>query len=303
MNVQIAARLRPFSHLPGIVCMIPQTSIQVQVFPVLLRFTDLLTGAKWEEPLHWKGPVEGFTVQLDLEKGGIEIFGKTPLGFKRKALGDSVSTPVSTRIERLSLGKHTKLDWQLVWRRMQMEEIVPVLFQLGQQVPEGQGTTPILNLLNFSDKREVCQRLTAFFKTGFHGMMAPRLLDEDFQGIVEEKEVSGSPLVLLREGYRAVRALFFNEDQGFSFLPNLPPEFHAGRLLNLCTSKGDLLSLEWSKKQLKKVIIKPVQTREVQLELQKFLRSFRVNKKVKHAIKTSLTLVAGETLFLDRFEK
>lgn len=297
--IEIAAKLKPFCHLPGITCVIPLTTLQVQLFPTLLRFTDLQTGKTWDEELHWKGPVEGFTVELDLEKGSVEVFGKTAAGFRKKTIQENKPK----HLERLSLGKHTKLDWQLVCRRMDMEEMAPVLFQLGQLVPESTATSPILKFLDFSDKTEVVKQLTAFFKTGFHGMMAPRLTDDDLQGIVEDGKTSGSPLALLRRGYEAVRSLFFTEYDGFSFLPNLPPQFHAGRLLNLRTTQGDLISMEWSKKQLKKVVIKPGKTREGHLTLQKFLTTFRINKKVKHDVKNRLSLIAGKTLFLDRFEK
>jgi hypothetical protein len=297
--IEIAAKLKPFSHLPGTACVIPLTTLQVQVFPTLLRFKDLQTGKTWDEQLGWKGPVEGFTVELDLEKGSVEIFGKTADGFRRKTIQEKKPQ----HLERLSLGKHTKLDWELVLRRMDMEEMAPVLFQLGQLVPGSAATSPLLTFLDFSEKTEVAKQLMLFFKTGFHGMMAPRLHDDDLQGIVEEGKTSGSPLALLCRGYEAVRGLLFSENNGFSFLPNLPPQFHAGRLLNLGTTQGDLISMEWSKKQLKKVVIKPGTTREVLLTLQKFLTTFRINKKVKHDIKKPLSLVAGKTLFLDRFEK
>ena len=301
MTIKIAARLKLFCHLPGTTCVIPKTALQVQVFPTLLRFTDLLTEKTWDEKVEWKGPVEGFTVELDLEKGSVEVFGKTAAGFRRIKIKEQPFKP--EKLERLSLGKHTKLDWELVCRRMDMEEMAPVLFQLGQLVPEAKATTPILKFLELSDKTETTQQLTAFFKTGFHGMMAPRLHDDDLQGIVEEGSFSGSPLALLRQGYQAVRALFFTEQNGFSLLPNLPPQFHAGRLLDLRTTQGDQISIEWSKKQLKKVVIKPEKTREVILTLQKSLSRFRINKKVKHDVKNPLPLLAGRTLFLDRFEK
>ncbi|MGH2639026.1 MAG: hypothetical protein ACRDF4_07075, partial [Rhabdochlamydiaceae bacterium] len=160
MMIEIAARLKPFCHKPGTTCVIPLTSLQVQVFPTLLRFTDLLTGNTWDEKLEWKGPVEGFTVELDLEKACVEVFGKTAAGFRRFKIKETSSK--SETLERLSLGKHTKLDWELVCRRMEMEEMVPVLFQLGQLVPEVVATTPILKFLEFSDKTEVAKQLTTF---------------------------------------------------------------------------------------------------------------------------------------------
>ncbi len=294
------SKLKPFSHLPGTRCIIPQTTIQVQAFPALLRFTDLATGKTWDEKSGWKGPVDDFTLEHDLQKGHLRVFGKTAEGYRMRQIGDRFKTD---QLEQLSLGKHTKLDWELILRRENMEEMVPVLFELGQLVPVTTAQTPILNFLKFSDKIEVAQQLKLFFKTGFHGLMAPRLSDNDFQGIIEEGRSDGSPLALLREGYLAVRALFFTEEDGFSLLPTLPPEFHAGRLLNLRSKEGDIVSLEWSKKLLKKVYIKPAKTREIPLTLQKSLCSFRINQKIKHDVKKPLALIEGKTLFLDRFEK
>lgn len=323
MTIHIAARLKPFSHQLGTICLIPLTSIQVQVFPTLLRFSDLVTSSFWEEKLEWKGPVEGFTVQLDLDKSRVVVYGKTADGFRRlwiEAVAKGIEMtwekenkrkiidcPVIKKpasIERLSLGKHTQLDWSVVLRKLEMEEAVPALFLLGQQVPTAHAVSPILNLLEFSDKERVVDQLKSFFRVGFHGLLTPRLQDSDFQGIVDDSAIQGSPLALLNQGYQAVRSLFFREEEnGFSFLPFLPPAFHAGRITHLHSSKGDLISIEWSKKLLKRVTIKPAVSREIFLLLQKNLHSYRVNHKNKQEVKTSLELKAGHTLFLDRFEK
>src|SRR6185436_14989612 len=143
--ITIKARLKPFSHVPGIVTMIPGTSICVRAFPMKLVFTDLLSGKMWEEGLGWKGPVEGFTVEMDLDKGGVSIFGKTREGFRRHWIAGEKRV-----VERLSLGKHTRLEWEDVRRRMSVEEIAPVLFALGQGAPSAEGTSPALSLLHFT---------------------------------------------------------------------------------------------------------------------------------------------------------
>ncbi len=309
MTLQIAARLKPFCHRPGAVCIVPFTSCQVQAFPTRLRFVDLLSGKSWEERLDWKGPVEGFTVELDLERGCVALFGRTAEGFRRVWIeGTEVryKQPAvkSGDLERLSLGKHTKLDWDLVWRRMNLEEIVPILFRLGQLVPQSEAASPIFRFLEFSDKRKIASQLICFLKAGFHGILAPRLEDEEFQGIVETGVSRGSPLALLTEGYRVLRGLFFQEREGaFSLLPTLPPEFHAGRLVHLRSLQGDLLSFEWSKKVLRRAFLKPAVSREIFLCLQPSLQSYRINKKVRQNVEKPLLLEEGQTIFLDRFEK
>ncbi len=294
--------MKPFCHLPGTTCIIPGTTIQLQAFPTLLRYVDLSTGKAWEEKLDWKGPVNDFTVLLDLDHSQVEVFGKTDAGYRRQIIHLATAPPQP--IERLSLGAHTKLDWELVLRRMDMEEMVPIFFELGQLVPQATATTPILNFLSFTDKTKIAHQLRCFFKAGFYSLVTPRLTDTDFQGLVDDTPVSGSPLALLSAGYCAIRSLLFQEEgDKLSFLPLLPPEFHAGRLRDLSTSHGDKIYLEWSKKLLKKVIIIPGKTRTMHLDLQKSLKSFRVNKKVRHIGDDPLPLEEGKTLFLDRFEK
>ncbi|MFS8563302.1 MAG: hypothetical protein LVR00_02810 [Rhabdochlamydiaceae bacterium] len=95
--------------------------------------------------------------------------------------------------------------------------------------------------------------------------MAPRLVDDEYQGIISSSPlVEGSPLVLLTRGAGLIRELFFKEEQDlFYFLPSLPPEFHEGRMVHIKTVKGDVISFEWSKKLLAKVMIHPQETREI----------------------------------------
>ncbi|CUI16489.1 hypothetical protein PNK_0864 [Candidatus Protochlamydia naegleriophila] len=86
MTFSIAERLRPFSHQPGTFCLLPGTAYAVQVFPTLLRlfrldgsFPELLR----EYHLVLKGPFKDFTVQKDLEKGVIRVWGEASCGFIR----------------------------------------------------------------------------------------------------------------------------------------------------------------------------------------------------------------------------
>jgi hypothetical protein len=133
--------------------------------------------------------------------------------------------------------------------------------------------------------------------------MVPRLSDGDHQGIIEGGDFKGSPLVLLTEGYSLIRSLFFEERaESLAFLPELPPQFHAGRLLNLQTSKGDRIDFEWSKKVLRRVVIRPGSSRELFLDLQKPLKSLRCNQ-ARQAHDAPLRLEVGKTVSLDRFEK
>src|SRR5262245_38465972 len=90
MKIKIAERLRPFSHLSGTCCVIPFTAIRLQIFPTLIRLfrydENPLPTYLGEVSLHLTGPIKDFTMQQDLEKGGIKVWGKSLEGFFRYAI-------------------------------------------------------------------------------------------------------------------------------------------------------------------------------------------------------------------------
>ncbi len=318
MKITIAERLRPFSHLPGSSCVIPWSSYKVQAFPALLIFENLNTFEKHEYKLDWKGPVKEFTLELDLEKGVVWVYGKTLEGHRRIcmemqeagiAIDKKLIVP-GTRlmphpVERLSLGMSKKLDWELVSRRQEMAEILPIWFRLGQMVPKS-GTA---SLLQECEKLEITSRYLKLFLVGFEGILSPRASDTTHQGIVSEGKFSESPLSLLTEGAKYIRALFFKETaQSWDFLPCLSPEFHAGRFIQLTTKEGDKIDFEWSKKLLQKVIIQSESDREILICLPKPLTSCRLRTSLKekgsrHLMEKPIRLLPNQKLFLDRFEK
>ena len=316
MKITIAQRLRPFSHLPGASCVIPWSSFKVQAFPALLNFENLNTSEKHEYTLDWKGPVKEFTLELDLEKGVVWVYGKTLEGHRRiciemqeagiaidKKLVVSGTRLLPHPVERLSLGMSKKLDWELVLRRQEMAEILPIWFRLGQMVPPS-GTT---SLFHECDKLDVTNTYLKLFLIGFEGILSPRLSDTTHQGIVSE--FPKSPLSLLTEGAKSIRALFFKETaESWDFLPCLSPEFHAGRFLQLTTQVSDKIDFEWSKKLLQKVVIHSQSDREIFMSLPKPLKSCRLRTSLKekgsqHSMEKPLKLLSNQRLFLDRFEK
>jgi len=317
LKITIAERLKPFSHLPGASCVIPWSSWKVQAFPALLRFKNLITAEKLEYRLDWKGPVLDFTLELDLEKGAVWVYGHTVEGYRRVCIemtaeGLSLDKKVilpgpktERSLERLSLGMSKSLDWELVRRRHDMAEVFPVWFRLGQMVPEGGAAA----LFQEGEKTEIAKQYLKIFLAGFEGILTPRLFDAEHQGILSDEMFPQSPLALLTEGARYIRSLFFKETlKEWAFLPCLSPEFHAGRFLQLQTQAGDKIDFEWSKKLLQKVIIHPAGEREVFICLPKPLKSCRLrtslqHKGVRHSFDKPINLVSSQTLFLDRFEK
>lgn len=322
--IQIQKHLNPVSHLPGTRCLVPYSAWELEAFPTLVRFRHLVTGEELSYPLNLVGPVFDFTVELDLEKGCVYLFGTGARGYERYTVSieepylrivsrkgkqrallpsKTLSPALNRSRERLSLGSHKTLDWELVKRRRDLTEIFPVWFQLGQMVPSIEapkvGTAALLREV---EKREVVPQFLKLFMAGFQGILSPRLHDELHQGIVPSEPITACPLILLTEGAKLIRSLFFQEEKNmWSLLPVLPPEFHAGRMTHLRTSLGDEVDLEWSKKLLRRATIRPVQTRTLTVRFQKAIKSYRVHGK-RQAADTPLQLEVEKVIHLDRFE-
>ncbi|HSX26243.1 MAG TPA: hypothetical protein VLE89_04460 [Chlamydiales bacterium] len=338
MKITIAEQLRPFSHTPGAACVIPGSGWEIEAFPTLLRF-----GNRIEAVFKLTGPVKGFTLQQDLEKNCVWVFGEAKEGYYRFRIEASDSgielwaekTPekgieCNGKIirrkekvyfpaevpfvhckpeERLSLGNHKAQDWDLVQKRGDLKELAPVLFAVGQKIPYVvpgplKGTARLLKLPE--DRNLAAEALENFFKAAFTKMLVPRLIDDQYQGLVPEEEVGGDPLFLLQEGMKMIRALFFAQnDRRLKLLGFLPIPFDSGRMIRVKAVGVGELDFEWSKKQLRRLIIRADTTGDVVLELPKGIDSFRVKRSLREKgkkQKNPLFLEAGKTVFVDRFQ-
>lgn len=176
MNITIASRFLPFSHQPGTMFFVPKTTLTVQIFPIRLFFSDLENRLpSFTVDLAFKGPIEHFTCQLDLERGQICVFGETKEGYMRYVLqatqggivlkvdkipneiqcqhslslfsfclskGAEWLIPLPLEImkvdnlqEKLSLGVHKSQEWELIIRRLEMREIFPLWHRLATWIP------------------------------------------------------------------------------------------------------------------------------------------------------------------------
>ncbi len=361
--IKIATRFHPFSHLAGASCLLPKSTWKLQAFPTLLIFTNLHTQASLHVHLHLDGPVENFTLEQDLERGEVHLFGQSVKGYFRLRIlrtekgieilfertpseGIACSIPELKKQvrmqnkqqlllsldkehplpeapqERLSLGMHKAQDWDLVCRRLEMTEVLPVWMRLAGFIPEiaddprTDGTLQLLQqceeILASDKKTEIIPALKRAFLAGFSGILVPRLEDDQFQGIVPtglKIPTNLSPLLLLKRGKELIRSLFFQEKEGkISLLPHLPPELFAGRFTGIKRENGDQIDLEWSKKLLRRVIFRSAETQTLNLVLQKSIRRFRLRHDERKRGLTiqhgdQITLQAGEKVYLDRFEK
>jgi len=170
MTITSAFRFRPFSHVPGVQCLLPQTSLSLKIYPAKLVV------ANFEILFLNFGPMREFTATLDLEKNNVLVHGfvaqgylcyhitanekgfslyfeKVPENFtgtltvkplyenKKIVRKDtfyfecsSAFTKVAHK-ERLHLGANKAQDAELIIRRKDLTEIIPELYFLSQSVP------------------------------------------------------------------------------------------------------------------------------------------------------------------------
>ena len=315
--LKISEKLRPFSHEPGTAVLVPGSDWIVRAYPVLLR-----VGGE-DFPLQITGPVREFTLQLDLERDCLWVWGIAKEGhFRYKlfaseqglflsldrspksgfAIGNHSLKPKETILlqsggqfispskpERFSLGNSKAQDWDLVRRRNNIFEWAPVLYALAQKVPnKGDVTGGPLALLN---------RLEEFFPAAFEGILVPHLTDPLHQGLFTE-EGRGNALALLREAFQTIRGYILDENR---ILPALPADWHCGRALHLQSPFGRL-DLEWTKGTLRQMVLYGEKTGEATFLFSKPIKSFRFNGE-RASSQQSLLIESGKKYHLDRFQK
>ncbi len=270
-------------------CMIPGTDVAIEAFPHLLRIGNL------EIPLENKPFLHPFTLELDLEKNCVWVFGKefrvkikaAPGGIemisekKTKFFAMNVRFSIPKEVETLSLGSHKAQDWDLVERRRDLKEILPILFSLTQKISPSE--EPFSQSL---------LSLEEYYRTSFHHMLVPR-----------KREEASS---LFQEAFGKIRSLFFLEKEHHYFL--LPNNFFPeGRMLNVQTKIGSL-DIEWTKNKLRRAVFRARVSGEIYFSPPKQITSFRWKgrqneKGIRHAIQNPFVVESGRTYFLDQWHE
>lgn len=304
MKIAIAARYRPYSFQPGIRTPIPGTDQILTAYPTLLQ-----VGSR-EVPLHVTGPVRAFQVELDLERGCVAVSGKAPEGFfrlrveadrivwergprKGETLAWSEATVPPRPPERLSLGCSKQLEWEQVWRRMDLRELAPLFFALAQWVP--------------LEVARACSFTEEFVRAAFRGMMVPTLVDDLHQGLPSLQGVAKTPTGLIKAAGSAIRAALIEWREGeLHLLPALPRDWIVGRLTGIVLPELGTLDLEWTRSLPRRAILHAQQSGTVSIALPKPLQSCRVRTSEAdrgHRITDRFEVIAGQTYLLDRFQK
>lgn len=222
-------------------------------------------------------------------------------------------------LEILSFGNHKKQEIERIFDRCDETEFLPLWFAMGQYLKRDDiqnypGSLVFLKDIEnaMDDKKHhlIIPLFKKLFKCSFTSMMIPHLEDINHYGYnfetLEKSKVE--PLQLFSKCYDILRkCLIFSENQNIYLLNHLPQELHCGRYINI-REKDLHLSLEWSKKEIKKVFVKSLSQQMVCFHLQKAIKTFRLKKDkrdpgvlIKNGAKVSLN--ANEKVYLDRFEK
>lgn len=331
MKISIAQRYRPFSRENGSECLLPGTCTVVQAFPSIIYLRDRKTQNSKsiiEIPLRLHGPVQEFTLEMDLEKGCVNIRGVAKEGrfylclqvkdgvIQLKAIkmpsqgmrcqdrilhaGESISLgkvecvrPI--HLERLSLGCHRKQDWTMVQRRLNPLEILPILFHLSQWTPIID--FPQTKMLDLFD-----EGIDLFLRAAFSGILSPRLIDDEYQGILENNKVSAeaSPCALITSAGKKIRNLFIEQkDNRITLLPK--NSFDCGRMTVVLQNIGTI-DFEWRKGAPRRAVLHAHHDATVQ-----FSGSMRVrlntSDRGKRASDGRVDVRANTKYLLDRFQK
>ena len=228
---------------------------------------------------------------------------------------------VVAKKERLFLGNTKQKEWEKIRRQNDLTAMLPIWFSLGQNTPDRQKKEegPVLVLLQtlkeqsaLQDRLVVLATIEDLFRVGFTGGLVPRVEDTEWQGIIPFRDPASSltALSLLPFGAKEIRSLFFQEERTvFQFLPCLPPGLVFGKMFQITTKQGDQIDFEWSKNQIRKVIILIQEDREELLcSFPQEIQSYRIRRgsKDKGSILPkgkSFSVRKGERIWLDRFAK
>lgn len=268
MKIAIKQRLKPFAITPGTWCLLPYSVYGACIFPSKIDVYDL----RFEElnlyctyPLESAYPQKPLMITQDWERGVITVDSKDRVHLL--ANGDLLKKkkpPLENKVAmRLSLGSCKKLFWEKISLQFDPFSIIPLMLLACQPKRGFSGHGGVFTLLenlqaHVEQKRtsQIIFELDKIFRAAFKGLFVPRLIDDQYQGITSGQG-SGSPLAILDALGPLLLSLFIKEEnQTVHLLPCLPPQLHAGKCLQYEGKYVDL-DFEWSKKEIKKVRVRP----------------------------------------------
>ncbi|HRW58264.1 MAG TPA: hypothetical protein P5048_01450 [Chlamydiales bacterium] len=228
------------------------------------------------------------------------------------------ATKFEKSISKISFGVFKQKDVSMMQRRFLLTEYLPYWHLLSQKVPfftsTIEGTAKFLDqcipLICMKNKKKIEDLLELTLRSGFSTFLMPRLLDEEYQGILVDQKVSkkAHPTILFEYGKKIIESLFlYTEPEKVFVLTCMPPSISHGKAINLKTEYGTF-DVEFSKKFLKKLVFRPSYDCSFVFKLQSKIKSFRMKESRKEFGTTlhsndKISFVKGRKYFFDKFQK
>ncbi|WP_348663805.1 hypothetical protein [Chlamydia vaughanii] len=316
--IKLTQHFKPYTLVPGSFTPIPGSELYAQVFPTLWRIFSSSHELVNEGEISVSGPLKRFAVFQDLHRGGLAVVSEK---YKYYLLpsGECVSSvqgklPFSeSAAPLLSLGVHKHTDLHKIRHRRDLKEILPLWLRLSALVPDfsrddeylkrgsGKLFVDVYQKIQERKKTEIASALLSLYLSGFSENLLPRVYDTEYQGILDELPKKGKregvPFSLLWYSMPMLRDIFVLRDQEIiEILPSLPPEFPCGRFINLLFPGIGKLSLEWSKKTIRRVYLEAQETTSVLLGFSSALSSCRLRQWEKKQLVFSSKISLGESM-------
>jgi hypothetical protein len=215
--------------------------------------------------------------------------------------------------EKLSFGNHKKQEIDQINQREDLLEFIPFIYGLSQffDIKKSFNINFFIELEKKIDSKQKDNLEEAFLnikKAFFYDFFVPRNFDFDYQNIFFENLKNIESIYILKEYARLIRKTLISEENNLlNILPCLTKQFFCGRMINIHQSFCDL-DIEWSKKLIKKMIVKPFLDKEISFKFQTKIKTFRLKKSLKEKgeiLKNNqkILLKKDGVYYFDRFQK
>lgn len=273
-----------FSSKPGIVLWIPGSPCNLRVFPTAFQlFKDTVCLAQQEfldlgekpgftafvDAIHQRITVEGhgkngfFRYRIEGKEEGVVFSPICGLSADRQLFSIPCLTPPFP-MPRLSLGCNKASCWDRIAPRPSLHEIMPLWHMLGRGEMSVEADDSMLGSLAAAVHRqaatEVGGLVLSLFSLGISDIFVPKREDDLFLGYRCAAYPERLPLTAVHSAVSSVMAsMFIDEKESIRLLPCLPKECPSGRFYNVPLRAGHLLSFEWRKGKLRRVLVHAAQ--------------------------------------------
>lgn len=324
----------------GTTFLVPQTAIQVTVYPALLQLESLQTQEVKEIHFDLKGPVSKFEVTLDQKKERLEIVMHTADGYFSyllyakedavvfKALkaplhlkfnGHAVETKIVYPLiqalvnpmvvkTQFFLGSMASKESTRVLEDLELKTLLPWFLALAVKLP----SVDCKFGLNPYYQKQIEQKLTfekgvkLIFNSFVQGFFSCFQKDLTFQNLPDLFEKKISKLEMLAVLKKELIDVFIQFDgKNLKILPRLPKAFHQGKICDL--EIGDLtLSFSWSRGVIRDISLQTKKACSFTVEFPKTVKAmenFEGHHFTLEDSKFYFTFKANQKIIFNNFKK